>query len=260
MKKLIVLSSTLTILSACDFFMGKKTDPTPVPPPSAVEETETQLKKGPANLDCQDSGFSKPASKGIFKMDNGVEFVLCEAFELIDQGMDTFSGWGNIYQRKEKITPVLEDVNSEKPDDVYSFLFKKKDGKEILITRQVLSLMEDAGGENVNVTERVITCAKPNQCDIGREKCIDFKKTMTADKKSIEKVQQVIAGKLEPQDAGYYDIAIGGLITSALAGDQTAKKLIFDTKEEKLKLDGAAAETYRDGKRLLLKLKELKCL
>ena len=274
MSKLMIVILTLAF-AGCDYFKSKKeigpitpeNPATPATLPDAVNDpdpkAEPQL-KAEANRDCETAHLGHPQSKATFKMKNEVEFILCEADELKELESGTYSGWGNLYQkkdqRKDQLTPILPEVKGEKPNDFYSFRFQKKSDTEIVIYRQVMNASPDVGGEQVTITERKITCTKPNECEIGKETCIDFKKTFKVDKKSIEKVQEVVSGKLKVEEAGYYDVAIGGVINSVLAGDPIAKKLMFDTSKKKLKVDGAAAESYEDGKGMLTVIRKLKCL
>ncbi len=260
------------ILNGCDFFRGKKspdTAPTSVPsevtaaeaPPEALLRTDEKAEALP-NSDCESLEHANAAALTTWTMANGVQFVICEfGLEAERLSENSFSGWVNVARREDdRLTALIAEVNSEKPNDAYSFLIRKVSDTEIQISRQIRPLREDIGDDYFSVMERKITCTKPGACVVGAEKCGDFKKDALVDKEAVATVRDVVAGKQKLEELGAYDMIIAKLVQAAIAGDPLAKKLMLNTPEKKLKIDGAAAGSYFDGKHLLTAMQKLRCL
>ena len=252
MKKLIPAICLSFTLSACDFFKSK-TESAPTSPANATSSSETPLELPPANKDCELLDLARPASLAVWKMENDVEFVVCDFGAETRLDENSFSGWVNLAQRKDnKIIPLISEVNSEKVSDIYSYSIQKISATEIKIYREIV--------DKAQITERKITCSSKGECSLGKETCLNFKKEGFLDKDSTATVQKVVDGKLKIEEVEYYDTIMGALTQSALGGDATAKKLMLKTSKDKLKVDGAAAEAYEEGKALLEKLQELGCI
>ncbi len=253
-----LLSAFILLLSGCDAFRSKKAEPTPMPAAPAPEvKAET-----PPNTDCEGLEHAKSASLATWTMSNGVQFAVCElGLEAERLSETTFSGWINLARRDEgKLTPLVPEVKSEKPNDVYSFVTQKLSDSEIRISRQIRPLREDIGDGNLAVMERTIVCQKPGACDVGAERCVDFKKDALIDKEAVATVRDVAAGKQKLEELGAYDMIIARLAQAAIAGDPLAKKLMLQTSEKKLKIDGAAAGSFFDGRHLLAAMQKVGCL
>ncbi len=254
MKKLMIVISISFTLTACDFFKSK-TEPAPSPSPSSTNSQESMTEPAPANKNCELFALAKPASLAVWKMENGAEFIICDFGVEARLDENSFAGWVNLAQRKDnKIIPLLPEVNSEKINDIYSYSIQKTSATEIKIYRVIPT------DDKTPITERKITCSGKGECEFSKEICMKFKKETLVDKDSIATVQKVVSGKLKIEEVEYYDVIIGKLIQSGIAGDAAAKTLMLNTSKDKLKVDGASAEVYEDGKVLLDKLQELGCI
>ena len=254
--RILVISACL-IFVGCDLFKKENMVKNETSVSESVVSTSPQ-KNPPQIEDCDPApGYERLA---VWKMQNNVELIVCKLAEY-DKISDTeFSGWVNIYTKfQDKWTPYLPEVVGELASGYYSYSIKKIDETKISITRNIVSQMKEATGEpDFKATEAFIECTS-NTCDLGKAKCLSFSKGKI-DEDAIKTVQKVIAGKMNAGDDGYYDVTIGKVIEAAISGDRRALKIILNTNRDKLKVDGASAETLDDGKFLLQKLKELKCI
>ncbi|MGE3386003.1 MAG: hypothetical protein AB7K41_04670 [Bdellovibrionales bacterium] len=193
-----------------------------------------------------------------WKMANGVELVACGNSE--SKTAQGLSGWFNIYWNREgQLQPYLAEVTSELPSAFYYFATEKISDQSIVLSRRINSSGRPRSNQDVIATEIAIVCDSKT-CNLQKEICRDRKRSGEVDHTAIKKVQNIIAGKAQVEEGEYYDVTIGKLVASALAGDKAALKLVLSTPSVKLKVDGAAAEALSDGRATLSHLKNLNCL
>ena len=202
-------------------------------------------------------GETELEALATWKLENGKELVVCKYGTSGKISGDEFAGWINIFQKNgSAFTPLLPEVSSELESEFYSFKLKKEDGSKIRVTRLIRSTMEGAGGTDTLATEAFIDCSEA-VCKLGKESCLT-PITQTVDEEAIKQLEEVRSGKLKVTELGSYDVVVGNVIASAIAGDKRALKVLADKK--KLQLDGAAAETYVDGMHVVSQLQQLGCL
>lgn len=258
MKHWIAIVPTLLIISGCEF--TKKFDRVHIEDTNQIPAELMPSKKSKKPELCPATD-NKKALLATWTMSNGFQFNVCDMDYSSTVAPDSFSGWINLFHNdKGKLVPAINESISTRPSAFQSFTIQKINDSEILVSRFVSSGDKKADGKKVRLTEKKISCQKKDSCDFFEDSCLDFKKDLPIDKDAIKTVEAVVSKKLEVQDAGDYDVVIGKVVVSAVAGDATAKKLILVTPAADLKVDGAAAETYHDGLILLSNLQVLKCI
>lgn len=211
---------------------------------------------------CKDLGFSKGEPLAVWKMANKAELVVCEVGQTAKTSNDEFIGWANVYERSNgKMSPFINEVNSERQSEIDSFHIKRIDHSRVSVTRLIRSPYADATGDSdTPVTTFEIKCTgKKPLCRKGHDICVK-PKNKKVDKDAIATIESIAAGRIKADSLPAYDVVIGKVVDSALAGNKRALRLVLDTSTERLHTDGAATETLTDGKDLIRKLMDLKCL
>jgi hypothetical protein len=259
MKYLLLLA--VIINTAC---LDKKAEGE-VPSPS-LSSNNTQVSESvtptptPEPHECEAIGMSSDKPSAVWKMANGQELVICNLGSYDIRGPSQVRGWINIFPRPISLeTRLIKAVDSERPGYFNIIIRKESDTKIEVIKTIGEEIADEAGHEANDVTLSVIDCSSKT-CVIGKERCLELPKG-EANLKAITHMENIASGKeKELEAAGYYDSITYDVARAALYGNKRAIKIILDENPKKYRIDGAAAESYYEGRKLIEGLIELNCM
>ena len=251
MYSILILLQLLSCTNKSSEVLSYKSQPESKSLPIVSPTTQPKL------VTCDTTAYEQLAK---WTMDSGAELSVCKFGDTFKLSESEFSGWVNVFHKTgETFTPLMSEVKSELPSELYTFNVKKVDGSRIQVTRSIRSSMEEAGGESTPATEAFIECDRTG-CRLGKETCINSK-VHKIDGEAVTRLEGVRAKKIKMTEVGYYDILVGKVLLSALAGDRRALTVLTGKNAvQELKLDGASAEIYEDGMRAIDQLKKINCL
>jgi hypothetical protein len=142
------------------------------------------------------------------------------------------------------------------PSEFETFTLKKVDESKIQVVRN-LDVKNKAGDSvTFKATEATIECTAEG-CKLGAEKCLPPTK-VDYDHAAVKTMQAKAKGK---KGVGEIDEStVSKFMSAAILGDKDALKLIFNSSQTELGLDGATAEGFDQGFGLIRTLVELKCI
>ncbi|MBC87043.1 MAG: hypothetical protein CL677_07665 [Bdellovibrionaceae bacterium] len=264
---LLTLPTVLLIGNACTKKENpqKSTVQEPIKSPIAhqsVDSKEPMIPAKPKDHECSTLRMSSDKPSAVWKMQNGQQLVVCNLSEYSRINTNKISGWVNLFKRPVSLqNGFISEVNSELPSSQITFTIEKSSDTEVTITKYIKdpkSTFDDS--YDIPATQFNIDCSGA-ECSKTAEKCIYKKPDQKIDINVIEYVEKISKGEeTDLKKLGYYDVVIDSLINAALLGDPQAKKLVLETNRDSLKLDGAAAESFSDGHRVLTSLIEMNCL
>lgn len=255
-KLFIVCLTLLSLNSACT---KKANDPVAISDLPKANQLQNQNEE---KNECDPLMMSSDKPSAVWKMKNNQYLIVCNLGDFNKINDNRIKGWVNIYQRPiSHQKRFIKEVDSELPSSHVTFEIEKKSDTTILITKYIKdpkSSFEES--YDVAATQYKIDCSK-STCTTTSEVCIYKKPTRPVDTKLIDYVKNISQGKeTNLEKFGYYDVVIDNLTSAALRGDKRAKKLVLETSRDKLKVDGASAESFSDGYRILSNLVNLGCM
>ena len=226
------------------------------------ENVKRSEKAQPRKHECEPLMMSSNKPSAVWKMKNDQYLIVCNLSDYDKINDNKIKGWINVYERPVTYKKgFIKEVNSELPSSQITFLVEKQSDTTILITKYIEDLTSSFDQKNdIAATQFKIDCSGP-KCSRTKETCVYKKPNKNVNSKIIDYVENISKGKeTNLEKFGYYDVVIEKLINAALVGNKRAQKLVLETSRQELKVDGAAAESFSEGYRVLSNLVELGCL
>ena len=212
--------------------------------------------------ECESLMMSSDKPSSIWKMKNGQHLVVCNLSNYDKISDVKIKGWINIYKRPiSHQNSYIREVDSEMPSSQITFQVEKQSDTTILVTKYILDPKSSSEESyDVAATQFKINCST-TECLKTKEVCVYKAPKESEDSKILDYVESITKGKESNMEKyGYYDTVIDKVMNEELSGNKRAIKLILETSRNKFKVDGAAAESFTDGYRVLSNLIELGCI